>query len=333
MEAIDQIKSIIAVKRSFVLEAGAGAGKTYALIQTINHLLELEGKNLLFNHQRIVCITYTNVAKNEIIERLENNPLVSVSTIHEFIWDCIKPFNKQLIIQFDHINTIKHAEKPDKYELGLAKRITRVEYTDSVFSDFEEGIVGHNDLITLTEKMFSNYDLLTSIIAEKYPIILVDEYQDTAPEVISTLLDSILSRNQKNLIIGFYGDSHQKIYDEGVGSLEKYVDNGSIELVKKEENYRSSKEVRNLLNNIRTNIKQVLPKDKEDVLGCICFVNCTNYPERSTGQSITQYEKSIIPLKNENYDRTIEELKNKGWHFGTGSPDKVLIMSKQSGRQ
>ncbi|MCH3884550.1 DEAD/DEAH box helicase family protein [Tenacibaculum aquimarinum] len=49
MEAIEKIINSINAKESYVLEAGAGAGKTYALIQTIDHLLseksgELEKK-------------------------------------------------------------------------------------------------------------------------------------------------------------------------------------------------------------------------------------------------------------------------------------------------
>lgn len=327
MEAIEQIKEKIEAKRSFVLEAGAGAGKTYALIQTINYLIENKGDVLLHENQKIVCITYTNVAKNEIIDRLENNPQVLVSTIHEFIWDCIKSFNKQLIVQFDAINTVKQAEKPEKYELKLAERIKSVEYTDRTFSEFEEGIVGHDDLITLTQLMFSNYELLTTIVASKYPFILIDEYQDTAPETINALLDSLLHRNKDGLFLGFYGDSHQKIYDIGVGSLEGYVKNGAIDLIKKEENYRSSKAVRGLLNKIRTNIEQVIPDGVEEVQGSIRFINCENYPNQVAGQNKTQYEKSLVPHKNENYDKVIKELTDAGWDFGPGSPDKILIIA------
>lgn len=243
MEAIDHIKDKIEDKKSFVLEAGAGAGKTYALIQTINHLIDTVGIDLKRNNQLIVCITYTNVAKNEIIQRLENNPLVLVSTIHEFLWDCIKSFNKQLVIQFDIINTQKHQEKPDKYFLELSKRINSVTYSDRSFSDFEAGLVGHDDLITLALYMFRNYAVLTTIIASKYPYILVDEYQDTAPETIQTLIEHLLRQHQAKTLLGFFGDSHQKIYDTGIGSLQEYVNTNDIALIKKEENYRSSKSI------------------------------------------------------------------------------------------
>lgn len=327
METIDKIKEKITAQKSFVLEAGAGAGKTYALIQTINHLIDTKGKELSLNNQMIVCITYTNVAKNEIINRLENNPLVLVSTIHEFLWDCIKLFNKQLIIEFDAINTLKHEEKPDKHTLGLADRIKFVEYSDRAFSDFENGTVGHDDLIILSHRMFQNYELLTSIIASKYPYLLVDEYQDTAPEIISAFLDYLLPRNETKILLGFYGDSHQKIYNSGVGSLKNYVDAKRIENIDKIENYRSCQEVIDLLNNIRTNIKQEIPKGSEKEKGSVEFINSQNYPEKVKGQRVKEYEDSLIPQKSKNYDNVIVELESKGWEFGEGSEDKILIIA------
>ena len=60
--------------------------------------------------------------------------------------------------------------------------------------------------------MFENYPLLTTVIIDKYPYILVDEYQDTATETIQTLIDIILTNNEKSILLGFFGDSHQKIY-------------------------------------------------------------------------------------------------------------------------
>lgn len=327
MEAIDHIKDKIEDKKSFVLEAGAGAGKTYALIQTINHLIDTVGIDLKRNNQLIVCITYTNVAKNEIIQRLENNPLVLVSTIHEFLWDCIKSFNKQLVIQFDIINTQKHQEKPDKYFLELSKRINSVTYSDRSFSDFEAGLVGHDDLITLALYMFRNYAVLTTIIASKYPYILVDEYQDTAPETIQTLIEHLLRQHQAKTLLGFFGDSHQKIYDTGIGSLQEYVNTNDIALIKKEENYRSSKSVINLLNNIRTNIKQIIPDGVDEIEGSVKYINYQNYPDQAKGQNKTAYEKSLVPLKNKNYNDVISELKGNGWDFGTESPDKILIIA------
>ena len=327
MLAIDQIKGLIEESKSFVLEAGAGSGKTYTLIQTINYLLESKGDWLIRNHKRIVCITYTNVAKNEVIDRLENNPLVLVLTIHEFLWDCIKPFNKQLIIELDKLNTKMHGEKPDKFELGLAKRISEVSYNDSGYRDFEKGKLHHDDVISLSHQMLLNYPHLTKIVADRYPYILIDEYQDTAPETIEGILNGVHERHKSNVVVGFYGDSYQKIYDEGVGSLQCFVEDGKISLVTKKENYRSSRNVIKLLNNVRDNIVQEIPEGIPCREGSIKFVNYTNYPVKSKGQKVKEYEQSLLPTKAANYDRIISELEGEGWNFGEGSEDKILIIA------
>jgi DNA helicase-2/ATP-dependent DNA helicase PcrA len=326
MRAIETIIENIEQKRSFVLEAGAGSGKTYTLIETINYLLQKYTPHLKREGKRIVCITYTNVAKNEIIHRLENNPLVIVSTIHEFLWDCIKPYNRQLVIELDKLNTLMHQEKPDKFNPNLIERINQVIYNDSSYRDFEIGQIHHDDVITLSKALFENYPLLTTIVADKYPFILVDEYQDTASETATALIDFLLERNKDKVLIGFYGDSYQKIYDTGVGSLENYVQATKLTLVTKEENYRSSQNVVKLLNAIRSNIVQKIPEGTESVEGSARFINSNNYPPPPK-KGILEYEKSILPTKNENYEKVVEMLEGEGWNFGENSEDKVLIIA------
>lgn len=343
MKAIEQIKQHIENKTSFVLEAGAGSGKTYTLIETLNFLIQEKGKELENNNQKIICITYTNVAKNEIIKRLENNPLVLVSTIHEFLWSCIKSFQKQLKIELCKLNELRYNEdilngKDSKYIPNLIERLQKVksiEYNDNAFRDFEKGQLHHDDITVLSKMMFENYSLLTTIITQKFPFILIDEYQDTAQEVVEALIDFLLERNKEKILLGFYGDSHQKIYDSGVGDLERYYLNEetkTIELVKKEENYRSSKEVVRLLNNFRTNIKQ---KEQNDINGSVKFVYC-KYRKIKTrinrnGREVederrTDYNNEINQIKDQNYKQLKLKLEGKGWDFSNSGLDKILLL-------
>jgi DNA helicase-2/ATP-dependent DNA helicase PcrA len=327
MVAIEQIIKHIEENKSYVLEAGAGSGKTYTLIQTINHVLETKGESIKLNNQKIVCITYTNVAKNEIIERLENNPLVIVSTIHEFLWDCIKRFNKQLIIELDLLNEAMLIDKPDKFKTGLKDRIkTEVKYDDSGYRNFEQGSLHQDDVITLSLQMFKNYTALTHILGQKYPYIFIDEYQDTAIETVDAIVNHLLERNKTKLLVGFYGDSYQKIYDEGIGSLQSYIDENKLELVTKDDNYRSSENVVNLLNNIRDNITQTIPESKESLEGSVQFINCTN-EEKQKKELVIAYKERITPKKNSDYDSTVSSLEMKGWDFSESGNDKILIIA------
>ncbi|WP_461085732.1 UvrD-helicase domain-containing protein [Streptomyces deserti] len=66
--------------RSFLLEAGAGAGKTTTLVRALQHLLSHRRTELEASGRRIACITYTNVAKKKIVERISADPLSAPST-------------------------------------------------------------------------------------------------------------------------------------------------------------------------------------------------------------------------------------------------------------
>jgi DNA helicase-2/ATP-dependent DNA helicase PcrA len=330
MNAFQQIQQLIGEQKSFLLEAGAGSGKTFTLIQTLNHVLLTQGKTLQYNNRLIGCITYTNVAKNEIIDRLENNPYVAVLTIHEFLWAAIRNFQKQLLIELDILNEEMALAKPEKFQAGLLKRVSLSEviYEDSGFRDFEKGQLHHDDVITLAAKMINKYDVLRNIIVAKYPFTFIDEYQDTAEETAKSLINGLLSGNEKKLLLGFFGDSYQKIYDSGVGSLESFVVEGKLELVTKSENYRSSSEVIQLLNNIRSNIKQVAPEGKEMKNGSVAFINCDTYVPQGK-MKVMEYEKMLSQPKNQNYDSLITHLESKGWQFGENSKDKVLIIANR----
>lgn len=82
---------------SLIFNSGAGAGKTYALVECLKYIINCHGERLSAHNQKVVCITYTNVATNHIKEKLGNSELVRVSTIHERIWELIQRHQKQLV--------------------------------------------------------------------------------------------------------------------------------------------------------------------------------------------------------------------------------------------
>lgn len=108
LEEKDSLKKIfdnIDRKESFIFNAGAGSGKTFSLIETLKYICLKYGKIIGRGNQHIICITYTNVAAREIINRLGNNSMVTVSTIHECIWSFIKGYQTELLeIHIDNMN-------------------------------------------------------------------------------------------------------------------------------------------------------------------------------------------------------------------------------------
>ena len=240
-----------AIKRGhdFLLEGGAGSGKTYSLISIIEKISIEEPK------KSIVCITYTNNAVAEIKSRIVNENLW-VSTIHEFIWHIIGRFQielKECLVELINDDTQKLFIVPK--ELSGRETIS-LDYFDNVRVDYAEWYsmnisenkvqISHDHLLIVAEKMFSTYPKLCDILIDIADYIFVDEYQDTSPLVVKILLEYIQNRTKKN-IVGFFGDSMQAIYDSGVGDLSSY----NLIKIAKAQNRRNPKKVIDLANKFR----------------------------------------------------------------------------------
>jgi DNA helicase-2/ATP-dependent DNA helicase PcrA len=256
-EADTKVLECLRGRRSFLIDAGAGSGKTSSLIRALDHIRGRDRSRVVMAGQRVACITFTNVAKNEIIERTEHDPLFVVSTIHDFLWAAIRPFQKELkssLLEFNASLPGSSRRKQNQADLEEAiKGVLAISYSDRG-ANFMEGRIFHDDLLGLAHVMFSNYPMLSRVVAARFPFIFVDEYQDTDPLVVSVLLDYLIKTDVPPLV-GFFGDRMQSIYPGGVGELS--TDHQAMLVqIKKEENYRCSEAVINLLNQVRTDIRQ-----------------------------------------------------------------------------
>jgi DNA helicase-2/ATP-dependent DNA helicase PcrA len=237
-------------QRSFLLSGGAGSGKTYSLVQVI--------KQVIFENPltKVACMTYTNAAVREIDHRVNHKNLV-VSTIHDFIWDNIKHFQKEL-----KICLIEIANNPDVTVINIDGRSDIPgNYFDSVLDGIQykeylklrEGIISHEELLIVANKLFEKFPKISDIIKDKYKYIFIDEYQDTNKLVVDIFLNH-LNKSKKKNIIGFFGDAMQSIYEEGIGNLDTYKGESSEQVVevKKTQNRRNPQKVINLANLLRT---------------------------------------------------------------------------------
>ena len=81
---------------NFFLYAGAGSGKTYSLVTALERFRDSHGRQLRNNGQKVAVVTYTNAACDEIIERIDQDPLFAISTIHRFCWEQISSFHEDI---------------------------------------------------------------------------------------------------------------------------------------------------------------------------------------------------------------------------------------------
>lgn len=159
--------------QDIMFNAGAGAGKTFALIESLKHIIAIHGNRLISHNQKIMCITYTNVAINEIKERLGNSDLVQVSTIHENLWQLIKNHQNELVII--------HTEKLDAELLRLRSDLTE--------NQEEKTLKSYTSYRGLGELAQQNF---TTLMMENKPLYY-NNYNKKSAE-IKTAFDEILQQ-------------------------------------------------------------------------------------------------------------------------------------------
>ncbi|MGL4367349.1 MAG: UvrD-helicase domain-containing protein [Brevinemataceae bacterium] len=267
--AIECIIKCCKNKGNFVLNGGAGSGKTYTLGQTLDHVYNESPK------VKVACITYTNVAKNEINERFSQYGTIAY-TIHEFLWEQIKMFQQDLkttLIKLVTDKTIKYNKDGDKPPItDILNSDIKINYQD--YKKLEDGVFSHDDLLKIAEYMFANYSLLSRIIADRYDYIFINEYQDTNKLTIKIFLEHIQSHPNKP-IIGLFGDSMQAIYQTGIGDINSYIENGVVTNIPKEDNYRCSVSVINAINQLRLDDLTQQPAG-DNLQGSTTFLYSTN---------------------------------------------------------
>jgi DNA helicase-2/ATP-dependent DNA helicase PcrA len=271
LDEFQQIMNHIGNGNNFLLSGGAGSGKTYTLVQVIKKCIKD------FPTAKVACMTYTNAAVKEIEERV-NHKNLNVTTIHDFLWDNIKHFQKELkqsliVLANDdlitRINISSISPVPNDFFDGLEKEIQYKEYLR-----LQEGIISHDELLILANHLFQNYPKLNDILKDRFKFIFVDEYQDTSKLVIEIFLEHFKLSNKKN-IIGFFGDAMQCIYDNTVGNLDAYKgeEDDRVREVKKQQNRRNPKLVIDLANRLRTDgLIQTESEDLNIKLGDIKFL-------------------------------------------------------------
>ena len=106
LNPVDRIAELISGGENFVLQGGAGSGKTESLKRVVQKVLKANPS------LRIACITHTNKAADEIADRVSGD--IEVSTIHSFLGEIISSFKKNIQQVFPQL-----FELPDFVALGV----------------------------------------------------------------------------------------------------------------------------------------------------------------------------------------------------------------------
>ena len=257
-------------RKSFFLFAGAGSGKTYSLVLLLKKIRDSIGKDLLLQGKNVAVITFTNAATDEIINRLDYSPVFHISTIHSFVWDVIKYYQtdiKRLYCRYiqedmqalrEKLNGTKnkttktYLANVDKLE-HLRERLVKAEFIEKFVynpngSNPEYNALKHAEVIKISAQLIMDNEILRRIIAQRYPILLIDESQDTKKELVDAFFK--IQENFGNVFtLGLLGDQKQRIYTDGKENMVSIIPSEWEQPVKKM-NYRCAKRIIKLSNTI-----------------------------------------------------------------------------------
>ncbi|HDU1310823.1 TPA: UvrD-helicase domain-containing protein, partial [Staphylococcus pseudintermedius] len=219
------------------------------LVSTIHEFLW----SFISNQQELLILEHSKRIKEELDEiekRIEKNKLSKIINLNEFqervrnteflnvfynhyslksrdfkeaIKGCDNYFEEYLSSAVDFKNIVKSINKKYKLQITLNEiednSTKKIIYNPTQNRDkLEKYVISHDTLLTYCENIITKQKLLKRLFSDRYPYVLIDEYQDTDVKV-TNIIDSIreYSNSKKKFVVGFFGDTLQNIYGSGVG--------------------------------------------------------------------------------------------------------------------
>lgn len=242
-----QIKAIKCKKRSYLVVAGAGSGKTFTICAKIKYLIE----NGL-NEKKILCISFTNETVNSLKESLKKNNLnIEVKTFHKLALDILgKKYNitssnyleyvtneyfESLVYQDNSSKLLSFIDNIDNLKNVIIRFINKFKclnlntlflekllkdkkipiddkiiltFVYKVYNIYEEELTSENK-IDFNDMINISIDKIDKLRYFRYSYIIVDEYQDTS---YSKYLMIKKLYDKFNISIMAVGDDYQSIY-------------------------------------------------------------------------------------------------------------------------
>ncbi len=274
---VDELKKTIAAcldlekPRSFFLYAGAGTGKTRAVVEAMDIFRTRYGTQFRQSGQKVAVITYTNAACDEIRRRTDFDPIFAVSTIHSFAWEQIRTYHKDISAwlreRLDTDITELHAKqaKGRSGTKAAAERGVQIESKQKRLQNLDvikqftynpngenvgKNSLNHAEVIAISAAFLTDKPLMRQILVRKYPVLLIDESQDTQKDLIDAFF-ALQAEHPDQFSLCLFGDTMQRIYADGKVGLEQAVP-ADWEKPAIAVNHRCPKRIVTLLNQIRS---------------------------------------------------------------------------------
>lgn len=286
-----QREAVSSDKKSLLVLAGAGSGKTRVLVHRIAWLLQVQG----VSPAAIMSVTFTNKAAREmrarIGELLQLTPQgMWVGTFHGLTHRLLKthwrdaglPENFQIIDSDDQLRMVKRLLKEHELDetrwspksiqwyinghKDEGRRAKHIDHHDDpyektlvkVYQAYEvacerSGQVDFGELLLRAHELWLKCPAVLNHYQQRFQYLLVDEFQDT--NTIQYAWLRVLAGNSNTITV--VGDDDQSIYGWRGAKIENIQqfseDFPGTQIVKLEQNYRSTSRILDAANSVIAN--------------------------------------------------------------------------------
>lgn len=290
-----------------IVDLPAGSGKTTQIHSRVTE------HHRQHPEDNILAITYTNRAVTELQNRLKDTANVTVTTIHGFISEQLTPFfSCHTIVDYffewrknaieDYIANPKNQERLQKFQDrngyapsfdAIKEHTTKISYSRRAATSPLYPSLSHDELLAFFVSLTGEYRMFRQRIGRKYQLIVIDECQDTNPDVLQVFVDIA----KEHLIqLWVYGDMMQQIFNKQEEELYKVLGQFTPKPPATIINYRSRPRIVAMLNGLYKNEQYQQTWD------------CERYP-----QTDPEDDKSSIlqVLISDNPQHTMERLQQE----------------------
>jgi DNA helicase II / ATP-dependent DNA helicase PcrA len=206
LKLCDTRESIISTAGHLLIEGGPGSGKTTIALLKAQRIIE---ESVLLTNQKILFLSFARATIARIEEHAkamlikQDSKKIEINTYHGFTWSLIQ--NYGYLISSKRIIRLV----PPPNAAALMTKIERSERDDFQLKLFQsEGLLCFDMFASVAFEILKRSDRIRNIISDSYPVIIVDEFQDTN----SMEWELIKMLGNKSKIVAL-ADLQQRIYD------------------------------------------------------------------------------------------------------------------------
>lgn len=206
-ELSEQKKELLNTSGPMLILGGPGSGKTTIALLKANQIIEQDG---LSKGQLVLFLSFARATVSRVEEQVgqmispENKQHIEVNTYHGFIWGILRSHG-YLLNPKSPLKLLTPPEAASRFA-NISREQERAAEKRRLFD--AEGII-HFDLFAgIGAELLSRSNALARIISDAYPVVILDEFQDTNSDEWMFIKE--IGKRSRLIALA---DAEQRIYD------------------------------------------------------------------------------------------------------------------------